>query len=553
VGALVVLLLNNGVGLWSTAQGFEALRQKDWWKPEPVVALLQAEGLTRAYANGWISLRLTFETQERIVVADPFLRRDDPHLQSVDASPRVAYILSERYAPTPTWLESSLQGIGARYQRKNFGEFAVFYDFRPPFDGILVSLPPNGWRAEAAPSGSDPTGAFDRRVETTWLSEESIKPGMWYRLDLGRIVPVGGITILPVRPKIGIPQGYRIELSQDGTAWDTVASAPQFDLTLRWRDGQPRMEQSGHVITRFEPRPVRYIRITQTGEKPGEWWAIAEVFVYGPSPAPVAEHPEAATHLRDGLRLEKTQQWAPALAAYERAARLDPDWDEAHSRILDVYHRAGLPLEGSDLYRRGLVFEQLGLWEKAARQYETLVEHTPQDGDHSDALTRLLEIYRRQGERDLAERVERRLRDEYSPPTRAEVRFGRSAGLLGYGLEPREARAGEELELAYYWQTLRRMTEDFTVFVHLVRDGRVRFVHDHEPLHGRYSTSSWREGELVRERYRVRLPPELPPGEYELRIGLWNPKTGRRLSADTSLPQSGNRVRLTTVRVLPPP
>jgi hypothetical protein len=553
LAALAVLLLNNSLALARTVEFFETRRQHDWWKPEPVVAFLDSQGLTRVYAGWEVAGRLTFETQERVVATELFTERYRPYEQWVDTSPRVAYVLVQQQALPARWLEWGLQAIGAGYRRRDFGEFSVFYDFRLLADGPLVSLSPVGWRAVANPPGTDPARAFDRDVDTAWLSPTPLQPGTWYELDLGRLVSIGGITILPVRSDVGLPGGYRIEASRDGGSWDAVATVPEFHVTVRWRDGQPRVDQTGHVVSRFVPRPARYVRITQTGAAGQDGWGIAELFLYGPAGVPPPESQEAAAHLREGLRLGAEGRWGPAVAAYERAVRLDPEAEAAHWRLAEAYQKAGLPPDGTDPYQRGLVFERLGMASRALEEYERLLGPASEDGQHSDLLHRLAELYRRQGKPERAADVERRLREDYAPPVRADVRFGRAARLLGYGLEPREPHVGEVVALSYYWQALRPPTEDLTVFVHFVRGGRIGLEQDHGPLHGRYPTSQWKEGELVRESYRVRLPETLPPGEYDVWIGLWNAETGKRLSVtDTALPHARSHVRLATLRVLPP-
>ena len=552
VAALVVLLLNNGLALRKTVQVFDANLRQDWWKPEPVVELLRRKNITRAYAELQIAPRLSFEALEELVVANPVGERNPEYLGWVDDSRRVAYILSPRLDINPTRFESSLRAIGADYQRKDFGEFSVFYDLHPPFDGHLVSVPPAGWGAQGSPSAFDPARAFDRDVDTAWFSGAPMRPGMTFQLDLRTVARIAGVTFLPVRTHFGIPSGYRVELSRDGRSWDVVSAVPEFVETLRWRNGQPRLDRTGDVVSTFTPRPVRYIRITQTGENPREWWAIAEVFVRTVSSSPVARVPEAQIRLLEGARFENEGRLASAVAAYERVVELDPELDEAHSGLARVYARAGLPVEGSDPHRRASVFANLGVWVRAARQYESLLEQNADHLHHSDFLTRLLAIYRQYGAGDQVARIERRLVEDYAPPIRAEARFGKSVKLLGYGLRPYEPRPGGVLELAYYWMALQWIPEDLSIFVHFRLDDQIRLQQDHAPLAGRYPTSRWREGERIRESYRLRLPRDLPPGEYEIRIGVWNPKTGERLRVtDTSLPDFRDAVGLATVRILP--
>jgi hypothetical protein len=33
----------------------------------------------------------------------------------------------------------------------------------------------------------------------------------------------------------------------------------------------------------------------------------------------------------------------------------------------------------------------------------------------------------------------------------------------------------------------------------------------------------WKEGEVVREDYTMKIPPDVPSGRYDIVIGLWNP------------------------------
>jgi hypothetical protein len=94
---------------------------------------------------------------------------------------------------------------------------------------------------------------------------------------------------------------------------------------------------------------------------------------------------------------------------------------------------------------------------------------------------------------------------------------------------PRVAR-GENVNVTLEWQALRSMAESYTVFVHLVGpDGVLYGQRDYWPMEGTRLTSSWQPGEIIRDPYRVLLPPDAPPGEYAIHIGLYLLDTLERL------------------------
>jgi hypothetical protein len=116
-----------------------------------------------------------------------------------------------------------------------------------------------------------------------------------------------------------------------------------------------------------------------------------------------------------------------------------------------------------------------------------------------------------------------------TPQSSLEITFGDSVRLLGYDI-PRTARPGETILVTLYWQALAEMDTTYKVFVHLIdEDGQIRAQEDHPPLNGEAPTTSWVPGEVLQDPYRILLPPDLLPGYYSLRVGLYNPATGQRL------------------------
>ncbi|MCC7361928.1 MAG: hypothetical protein IT317_20760 [Anaerolineales bacterium] len=116
----------------------------------------------------------------------------------------------------------------------------------------------------------------------------------------------------------------------------------------------------------------------------------------------------------------------------------------------------------------------------------------------------------------------------YTPPsvtTPTDAVFGGQVALTGYTLTP--GADGAATTLAFRWQALAALAEDYTVFVH-VSDaaGRPVTQQDAQPHGGAYPTSLWQPGEYVLDEYQFNLP----PGDYVIELGLYLPETGERLA-----------------------
>ncbi|MBP8002424.1 MAG: hypothetical protein KA314_28155 [Chloroflexi bacterium] len=68
-------------------------------------------------------------------------------------------------------------------------------------------------------------------------------------------------------------------------------------------------------------------------------------------------------------------------------------------------------------------------------------------------------------------------------------------------------------------------------FVHL-RDatGYVHAQRDNVPVIGFAPTSQWPPEQIIADMHCLQIPPSIPPGEYQLVAGLYNPANGERLS-----------------------
>jgi hypothetical protein len=103
--------------------------------------------------------------------------------------------------------------------------------------------------------------------------------------------------------------------------------------------------------------------------------------------------------------------------------------------------------------------------------------------------------------------------------------------LTGLEIERDRLRPGETLDVTLTWQSLRAMTEDYTVFVHLLGpDGQLHGQVDAWPVQGTYPTSTWTPGETVVDHYQVPLDYDAPEGSYQVEIGFYLLATNTRLS-----------------------
>lgn len=116
-----------------------------------------------------------------------------------------------------------------------------------------------------------------------------------------------------------------------------------------------------------------------------------------------------------------------------------------------------------------------------------------------------------------------------APTTKTEASFGGQIGLAGYDLPAGIWHPGDILPLTLFWQRLAAIDGDWAVFVHLLdSNGQLIAQTDSTPAGGLRPTSGWTEGEQIVDRHGLALPDPMPPGTFELRVGLYLPATGER-------------------------
>lgn len=138
-----------------------------------------------------------------------------------------------------------------------------------------------------------------------------------------------------------------------------------------------------------------------------------------------------------------------------------------------------------------------------------------------------------------------------APSKLLRARVGDSVELIGYDL----ARDGNALALTLYWGCIGELREDYTVFAHLLgapnpaTQSPVWAQDDARPGHGSYPTVRWQPGQVIVDDYRLVVPPDAPPGAYQIEIGMYTLQTGvrARITDANGVPMENDRVLFETI------
>jgi hypothetical protein len=146
------------------------------------------------------------------------------------------------------------------------------------------------------------------------------------------------------------------------------------------------------------------------------------------------------------------------------------------------------------------------------------------------------------------------------PATLSDARFGEQLFLLGFTLKattpegPGVYRAGGVLPLSLFFDVAEPLNTDYSLFLHLCQDCDIPPAagEDGPPLEGYLPTSTWLPGKPARDDRAITLPADLPPGEYTLLLGIYDPSDptpAGRLPVSGSSALSDGRLVLGTVEV----
>ncbi len=137
------------------------------------------------------------------------------------------------------------------------------------------------------------------------------------------------------------------------------------------------------------------------------------------------------------------------------------------------------------------------------------------------------------------------------PHRKVNVTFGEEVALLAHTWVERTYNPGDVLHLDLYWRSEAVSGQNYHLRLQVTGDGSETLREMSAPLTlSTFPTSAWRVGDILRGQCDLTLPETLSPGEYSLRLQLYDVETGHVLAMHRGwLPLPHSWLRLPSILV----
>lgn len=521
------LIFSNLAANYSHTPLFHSKWRNEYWaareEDNRLVKFLISKNIDRVYVNDfWLGPRLTFDTGEKIILAEAYNARNPYFTYNVDDSYSPAYLLSRGQS---IWFDGLLQKSGITFKKEKFQPYVLYYDFSPP-QRNYKEIPPSEWKGTANFYTEEIYRAFDRNIYTRWSTKTPQAPGAYIQIELNKPRKVNRISWSTGKYIRDFPRAFMVEISPDGNKWVQIYKDEGWGPVLIWKDNAPRLKESCLVLADFNPVYTKYIRITQTGTDKVFWWSIAEMFIYEDSEG----YNDLVAKQKDPLLIQannyiRQENYKKALFLLWQMIERNPDYDEAYQELINIARIVGI--EEEEFYDViAQEYLKIGDEKKAIKLYKRAIQSNLFQLIY---LEKLKKLYTMEKQDDEVKLLNKEINERFSPSIKVNGIFSGSVEFLGYDIEDSNFKKGGDLRIKYYWKCLKKLDKDYAIFVHFKRK-KEKFQDDHIPLKGEYLTYQWKVGDIIKEDSIVKIPDDISSGEYDIYIGLWDYKeTHKRL------------------------
>jgi mono/diheme cytochrome c family protein len=123
------------------------------------------------------------------------------------------------------------------------------------------------WKLSASHNTGKVGSAVDGNLGTRFDTATVMVPGMWFQIELPEAMDVSGLRLDSAGSVLDYPNGYEVAVSVDGKSW----SPP----LVKGKGTQPLTE------IYFSGVKAKFIKIIQTGRRPGKYWSIHDLQIFG--------------------------------------------------------------------------------------------------------------------------------------------------------------------------------------------------------------------------------------------------------------------------------
>ena len=123
------------------------------------------------------------------------------------------------------------------------------------------------WKLSASHNTGKVSSAVDGNLGTRFDTATAMVPGMWFQIELPETTEISGLRLDSAGSVLDYPSGYEVAVSVDGKSWSP-----------------PLVKGKGtHPLTEiyFSGVKAKLIKIVQTGRRPGKYWSIHDLQIYG--------------------------------------------------------------------------------------------------------------------------------------------------------------------------------------------------------------------------------------------------------------------------------
>jgi hypothetical protein len=241
-----------------------------------LVKALEEKGIYQVYS--WQrpgSEIINYYSQEKVLSSRPLGERYRPYEDILEKSGKVAFLDAGDKPIVPT-----LKVIGGNSRHEQLNPYVLYFDFTPPL-GEYREIPKTELTLSASDHQENVLKMIDRRWDTEWSSGNAKIPGMWVKVDLGKIRPLGMIRLFNQGNRHA-QYAYNLEIkaSSDGLTWQTIC--PETNTDLYYWDG-PRLyywELNYRWEFRFGPLSARYLLLINKEHTERFPWNIGEIWVF---------------------------------------------------------------------------------------------------------------------------------------------------------------------------------------------------------------------------------------------------------------------------------